>query len=46
MATYWPNVLEWCKQSDIKNKMTKEIVYLSIDHRYDIEDLKNILEYV
>ena len=40
---YWPNVLDWSKKNSLEYKMTKEIVYLPIDQRYGIEELKLIL---
>lgn len=40
---YWPNVLDWSKKTSLEYKMTKEIVYLPIDQRYGIEELKLIL---
>jgi hypothetical protein len=34
VATYWPNVLDWCDSSQIEYKMAAEIIYLPIDQRY------------
>lgn len=45
-ATYWPNVLEWCDKDSLEVQLTKELVHLPIDQRYDLADMKNILKYV
>jgi hypothetical protein len=43
---YWPNVLDWSKKDSLENKMTKEIVYLPIDQRYNKEDMLKILKII
>jgi len=40
---YWPNVLDWSKKGSLENKMTKGIVYIPIDHRYNIDKMKYII---
>ena len=35
VATYWPNVLEWCEEGDLEYKFAKSILPLIVDHRYD-----------
>lgn len=45
-ATYWPNVLDWCKVDSLEVQLSKEIIHLPIDHRYDLNDMSNILKYV
>lgn len=45
-ATYWPNVKTWCKEKSLEYRLTNEVVYLPIDQRYDLEDMKKILMYV
>lgn len=42
VPTYWPNVLEWCKEGDIEYELAKGILPLPIDQRYDKEDIKFI----
>jgi hypothetical protein len=44
--TYWPNINNWCKEESLEYKLTNEVIYLPIDQRYDIEDMKIILKYV
>lgn len=45
-ATYWPNVKQWCKEDSLEVQLTKELIHLPIDHRYDFNDMSNILKYV
>ena len=46
VATYWPNVLKWCDEKLLENKLTKEIVFLPIDQRYDEVEMKSIIEVI
>ena len=46
VATYWPNVLDWCTPSDTAYKMTQRILPLPIDQRYGKEDMKRIIELI
>lgn len=41
---YWLNVLEWCSKDSMEYNMTKEIIYLPIDQRYDALDIKRIID--
>lgn len=43
-ALYWPNVLEWVKKDSIEYSMTKQIIYLPIDQRYDQIDMECIID--
>jgi hypothetical protein len=45
-ATYWPNVTNWCDEGDIELQLMTEVVNLPIDQRYDLETMRNILQYV
>ena len=46
VATYWPNVLEWCKENDVEYQLTSNIVCMPIDQRYDREDMNRIIKIV
>lgn len=46
VATYWPNVMEWCKSNDREYEFAKNIVFLPIDQRYGEEDMMFIIKYV
>lgn len=43
---YWPNVLDWSKKDSLEYKITKEIVCLPIDQRYNKEDMLKILKII
>lgn len=43
-ATYWPNVIEWCKADSLEARLATELVHLPIDQRYDIDDMRTIKE--
>lgn len=44
VATYWPNVLEWCNEDDLEYGLCKNIIPLPIDQRYDISDMRRIIK--
>jgi len=43
VATYWPNVLVWTEEDSIEYQLTNNVVYLPIDHRYNEEDMRQII---
>jgi hypothetical protein len=43
VATYWPNVMEWCSNDDIEYKLATRIIPLPIDHRYGMKDMRRII---
>lgn len=46
VATYWPNVFEWCNEDEIEYKLARNIIPLPIDQRYGIEEMKRIVALV
>lgn len=46
VATYWPNVLNWCKEEDVEYKLATQIVPLPIDQRYGEGDMMRIIEII
>lgn len=44
VATYWLNVLQWCQREDLEANLCKNIIPLSVDQRYDREDIEKIIE--
>ncbi len=46
VATYWPNVLEWCSEDELEYKMTKYILPLPIDQRYGAQHMQRIIEII
>ena len=43
VATYWPNVYEWCGPNDWEFTMAESVAYLPIDQRYDTNDMAGII---
>lgn len=46
VATYWPNVGEWCDSESNEFKLSKTIIPLPIDQRYRREDIETILKMI
>lgn len=43
VATYWPNIYEWCSDGDVEYTLCKSILPLPIDQRYNKEDINRII---
>ncbi len=43
IATYWPNVSNWCLDSSIEFKLTNNLLAIPVDQRYSLEDMYIIL---
>lgn len=46
VATYWPNVFEWCRDDAVECNLAKYIIPLPIDQRYGIEDMNFMIKYL
>lgn len=46
VATYWPNVLEWCKPKDLEYTLVNHIIPLPIDQRYGQEEMNRIIKVI
>lgn len=46
VATYWPNVMEWCKPADIEYQLANQIIAIPIDQRYGIEEMEYIIKII
>ena len=46
VATYWPNVLEWCREVDIEHFVAKNTCFLPIDQRYGETGMRKIIELI
>ncbi len=45
-ATYWANVKNWCKDGDLENRLTDEVVYLPVDQRYGEKEMQFIVNII
>lgn len=46
VATYWPNVLEWCQPNSIEQYLTNHLIPIPIDQRYGEEDMERIISII
>lgn len=46
VATYWPNVFEWCNQTDLEYVLAKHVVCIPVDQRYDQDEMNLIVQEV
>lgn len=46
VATYWPNVSEWCNKDSYEFWLCSNLVNIPIDQRYEIDDMKQIVEII
>lgn len=46
VATYWPNVFDWTAPESTEFYLSENIVPLPIDQRYNVEDMRHMLEIV
>ncbi len=45
-ATYWPNILEWCKEDDIETHLTENLIPIPIDQRYGEVELSTFVKFL
>ncbi len=46
LATYWPNVFEWCDSKSFEYKLAKNTLHLPIDQRYGEAEMQLIVKFV
>lgn len=46
VATYWPNVFEWCDKSKIDYKIAEKIVPIPLDQRYGEKEMEFIISHI
>jgi len=46
VATYWPNVFNWCENKTLEFDLAKNILPLPIDQRYGSEEMERIVELI
>ena len=46
VATYWPNVLDWCEPQDWEYKLADRTVFLPIDQRYGEKEMERIISVI
>lgn len=46
VATYWPNVFDWCKPQGLEYELAEKVAFIPVDQRYGIEDMQRIIEVI
>lgn len=46
VATYWPNVLNWCKEDMFEYELANKVISIPIDQRYDNKDMDQIINLI
>lgn len=46
VATYWPNVFEWCDADSIEYQLADRIIAIPIDQRYGENEMNSIVELI
>ena len=46
VATYWPNVFQWCEPVDVEYQLANQIIAIPIDQRYGKEEMDRIIEQI
>jgi len=46
VATYWPNVIDWCDSNSLEHRLAKNILHLPIDQRYGKSEMKTIGDFI
>lgn len=43
VATYWPNVCQWCQKGNMEQEFVSDLLPLPIDQRYGKQDMENVV---
>lgn len=46
VATYWPNVFDWCMKDDWEYQIAERTIFIPIDQRYGIPELEQIIHII
>ena len=46
VATYWPNVSEWCGCDALEYDLARNMVFLPVDQRYGIDEMQRIINLI
>ena len=46
VATYWPNVFEWCKPGELEYVLTEMTIFFPVDQRYGKTEMNRVIEVV
>ena len=43
VATYWPNVMDWCEEKDWEYLLARQACFLPVDQRYSEKEMNDII---
>lgn len=46
VATYWPNVLDWCKHGMLEHELASKVIAIPVDQRYENKDMRFVIEFI
>ena len=46
VATYWPNVIDWCEENDWEYQLAQQACFLPVDQRYGEEEMLQIINLI
>ena len=46
VATYWPNVFQWCHSEYLEYQLTDKIIAIPIDQRYGSKEMERIIQII
>ena len=46
IATYWPNVMDWCEANDREYQLAQQACFLPVDQRYGEKEMKRIVDII
>lgn len=46
VATYWPNVLNWCKENMLEYELASKVIAIPVDQRYEKIDMQRIIDII
>lgn len=46
VATYWPNVLDWCDENSTEETLTRQMLPIPIDQRYCPAEMETIIQLI
>lgn len=46
IATYWPNIFKWCSKKTLEYTISKNLITLPIDQRYNLTHMKYVISII
>ena len=46
IATYWPNISDWCDSNQLEFTLYKNLISIPVDQRLSVGDMNKILDFI